>query len=383
VRARYSEFSPSPNFAQLHGRRLAASGNVEVVLGANVTELVPDPALTTIDTVTARSLRGCTVDVRAAVFVLCVGGLETARVMLCSDTRSEGGVGNAHDLVGRFFQDHPGLEIGDIEVADRRRLRRAFQLRSRDGVKYAPLFSAAEEMQRAERIGHAGGTVLFGRRADSDVAAKTLLRAIRPSEFRAQARAEAPAAIRALLRDPIPVVRSASRRFVLRRPGSDTSGTPTLIVGGEQVPNPNSRVRLVDDRDELGMRRLALDWRVTELDLRSWRLFAEVVAAELERLELGRVRLDLERLPDDPSQVSHLVDAGHHMGTARMSDDPRRGVVDSECRVHGLENLFLAGSSVFPTSGFSNPTFTILALTLRLAERTRALVSDRAVAHSA
>src|SRR5262249_17284790 len=140
-------------------------------------------------------------------------------------------------------------------------------------------------------------------RSPSDVAAKTLLRAARRSELSAQARAEAPAAARVLLRHPLPALRSAGRRFVLRQPGLDTTGTPVLTVGGEQVPNPDSPAFLVDDRDELGVRRLALDWRVTEQDLRSWRRFAEVVAAEFERLGLGTVRLDLERLAEDPARV--------------------------------------------------------------------------------
>ncbi len=369
VQPRFSQFSPRPNFAEEHGARLEASPNVDVILGANVTELVPDPGVSGLDSVTARSLGGSRLEVRAASFVLCTGGLEVPRIMLASDRRCEGGIGNAHDLVGRCFQDHPGLDIGEIFPRDPKRLRRTFRPRRKGGVKYAPLLEAGAGLQRRERLLHASGMVRFGGRAASDVAAKTLLRAVGRSEFSAQARAEAPAAARALVRNPVPVLRGAGRRLILRQPGFDTSGTPTLAIGGEQAPNPESRVRLGEGRDELGMRRLVLDWRVTEQDLRSWRRFAEVAGSEFERLGWGSVELDLDRLPSDPERVSGLVNVGHHMGTTRMSAGPEQGVVDSDCRVHGLENLFVASSSVFPTGGFSNPTYTILALALRLADR--------------
>lgn len=377
VSAQFSQFSPSPDFAAVFGARLETSANVEVVLGANVTELVPDPAASGLDSVTARSLAGRRLELRATWFVLCSGGLEVPRLLLSSDRYCDGGVGNGHDLVGRYFQDHPGIEIGTVVPRDAARWRRTFRPRRAARVKYAPLFSAAPELQRRERLVNAAGMVKFGGRAASDVAAKTLLRALGRSQFSAQARAEAPAAARALLRNPGPVVRAAGRRYVLRQPGYETSGTPTLVTGGEQAPNPESRVRLGAERDELGLRRLQLDWRVTELDLRSWRRFAEVVAAEFERLGWGGVELDPGLLPDDPAAVTGLVDSGHHMGTTRMAADPARGVVDAECRVHGFQNLFIASSAVFPTGGFSNPTFTIIALALRLADRIKAEVGPR------
>jgi choline dehydrogenase-like flavoprotein len=376
LRARFSQFSPQPNFADVHGPRLASRGNVDVLLGANVTELMPDPSATALDALTVRSLRGRQVEVRSSYFVLCAGGLEVPRLLLASDRRCEGGIGNSHDLVGRCFQDHAGLEIGTIETTDPKRLRQTFKPRREREETFFSFFSAAEELQRRERLLNAAGTVQFGGEARSVVAAKTLLRAIRGSQLSAEARAEAPSALRALLRDPAPALRAAARHFVLRQPTFETTGTPTLTTGGEQEPNLESRVYLGDTRDELGMRQLVLDWRVTEHDLRSWRRFAEVAAAEFERLDLGRVRLHLERLPDDPTRVSGLVDAGHHMGTTRMAADPLHGVVDQDCRIHGFANLFVAGSSVFPTSGFSNPTYTIIALAMRLADHLKARVQS-------
>jgi choline dehydrogenase-like flavoprotein len=378
LRSRFSQFSPTPNFAHLHGRRLEASDNVDVLLGANVIELVPDPGATALDTLTARSLRGRRIEVRALCFVLCAGGLEVPRLLLSSDRRCEGGIGNGHDLVGRCFQDHPGLEIGTISPTDPKLLSRTFRPRRDGSERFFPFFTAAEQLQRSERLLNAAGTVQLGGEATSVVAAKTLLRAVRRSEFTAAARAEAPSALGVLLRDPLPALRAVRRHFILRQPTFETAGVPVLTTGGEQEPNPQSRVSLADERDALGMRRLVLDWRVSERDLRSWRRLAEVVATEFERLDLGSVDLDMEKLPDDPDRIEGLVDAGHHMGTTRMAADPRQGVVDADCRVHGIENLFIASSAVFPTGGFSNPTYTIVALALRLADRLKATVGAAA-----
>jgi choline dehydrogenase-like flavoprotein len=115
-----------------------------------------------------------------------------------------------------------------------------------------------------------------------------------------------------------------------------------------------------------------LQWRLTNQEVRTWRRFAEVAAGELERGGFGRVALDDFRLPDDPDDLSGIViDAGHHIGTTRMAHDPTRGVVDKDCRVFGVSNLYIASSAVFPTGGFSNPTLTIVALAIRLADRLR------------
>ena len=137
----------------------------------------------------------------------------------------------------------------------------------------------------------------------------------------------------------------------------------------EQAPNPASRVTLSAERDELGMPRARLDWRLTELDRRSFRQFYEVLGREIGRAGVGRVQMRpwvLEK-PDAPWPAS--VGGGwHHMGTTRMHRDPREGVVDPDCRVHGIANLSVAGAAVFPTAGAANPTLTLVALSLRLSD---------------
>jgi choline dehydrogenase-like flavoprotein len=244
-------------------------------------------------------------------------------------------------------------------------------------VKYVTKFAASETLQRSERVLNVAGAIVYDlAQATSVRAAKILYRAL--SERASQPRLSG--ALRAIAQDPAPVLAAAARFFLAHQPALDISGTPILGVGCEQVPNFDSRLKLIDDRDVLGVRRAALDWRLTDLELRSCARFAEVAAAELERLGIGSVELTNFNLPADPEQVSGVaIDAGHHMGTTRMSAGVSSGVVDSTCQVFGLENLYIGSCSVFPTSGSTNPTFTLIALCLRLADTLKARASSQAV----
>jgi len=134
----------------------------------------------------------------------------------------------------------------------------------------------------------------------------------------------------------------------------------------EQAPNPASRVKLAPEKDALGMPRAQLEWRLSGIDKQSARRTQELLARALGGAGLGRLQILLNE--DDHSWPAELGGGRHHMGTTRMHEDPKQGVVDADSRVHGLDNLYLAGSSVFPTAGAANPTLTLVALALRLAD---------------
>jgi choline dehydrogenase-like flavoprotein len=152
--------------------------------------------------------------------------------------------------------------------------------------------------------------------------------------------------------------------------------TTYVTMESEQAPNPDSRVLLVQERDALGMRRVALDWRLAEIDHRTVRTVAQAIALELGRLGVGRLELGPWILDEGQSWPDDLTPSHHHLGTTRMAADPRHGVVDRDCRVFGSGNLYVAGSSVFVTGGFANPTVNLVALTLRLAEHLRGQLDD-------
>jgi choline dehydrogenase-like flavoprotein len=148
-----------------------------------------------------------------------------------------------------------------------------------------------------------------------------------------------------------------------------------LMTRQEQAPNPDSRVTLSAEKDALGMPRAKLDWRMTELDKRSIRAFYQLLGTEIGRTGMGRVQIRDWLLDDDRTWPSSISGGWHHMGTTRMHADPRQGVVDVNCRVHGLGNLYVAGSSVYPTAGAANPTLTLVALSLRLSDHLKSTLA--------
>ena len=359
----YSQFSPSPNFAEVSRDALETLSKINVVLHANVTGIVASPQGDAVDCVTARDIDGHELTVGAEHFVVCCGGIETARVLLLSTNRSESGIGNDHDLIGRYFQDHPGFSVGEItgEAA-----REHFRPRKEGGIKYLPLIRAAEQWQAKTESLNCGASVVFeGARLPGVEAGKSLVTALRERRF-GRGRLEE---LREIARHPLQLATAANRYYVRGVPSQDTSGPMSLAIGLEQAPNPDSRVTLGERVDALGQRVARLDWRLGEAEIETARRFVKVVCGEMERLGLASVDDGAFSLSDDPGELSGVVvDIGHHMGTTRMATDPAHGVVDSNCTVHGVQNLHVASCSVFPTSGVSNPTFTMLALSVRLAD---------------
>jgi choline dehydrogenase-like flavoprotein len=174
-----------------------------------------------------------------------------------------------------------------------------------------------------------------------------------------------------------PTVRAIDRLRSANTQTAASRGYTRCYVRAEAAPNAASRVTLVPDRDALGMRRVSLRWTLGTLESRTIQVATEIIARELGQAGCGRMLLLYDenaraaRLGQPPWQGVH--GGSHHMGTTRMSVSPGEGVVDANARVHSVLNLYIAGSSVFPTVGFANPTFTIVALALRLADHLRLL----------
>ena len=140
----------------------------------------------------------------------------------------------------------------------------------------------------------------------------------------------------------------------------------------DQVPNAESRVTLSTEVDRFNLNKAQLDWRLTSQDKQSALRTLKIIGSEFGRLGIGRMKLLLTE--EDNSWPSDIRGGWHHMGTTRMDDNPKFGVVDSDCRVHGINNLHIAGSSVFPTGGSGTPTFTLIALALKLADHIKVLM---------
>ncbi|MFV3077358.1 FAD-dependent oxidoreductase [Niveispirillum fermenti] len=362
-------------FGEAFRQELEASARVQVLLHGTVTGIRLAGDTRSVTGLALATPDGTGHRVTARHYVLAAGGIENARLMLASDDVETAGVGNGHDLVGRFFMEHPKCRTARVHSPDPigllERLRTTYP---RGLPPLCPSLVLSEDTQA--NMGVLNSSIaLYYRSWPGVTEAATELNA---AWKRGQLWPEG--AGRNLLR-LLPVLPSLpanlARRYVRRRAPIARPKALYLLVRGEQAPNPESRVRLSPRRDPLGKRRADLDWRLSPLDKLSAKAVTEVVGRELARTGLGRVEID-EWLHDGGDGWPTVAGAGdhhdilqgghHHIGTTRMSDSPGTGVVDADCKVWGKENLFVAGSSVFPTSGWANPTLTIVALSLRLGD---------------
>ena len=359
-------------FARESCRDLIDHPRCEIVLHATVTSIDAPASGNGVERVTARSLNGRSLTVRARMFVLAAGGIENPRLLLASNAVIPDGLGNQGGAVGRYFMEHPHARGGRIHGARAWPLLKAFGRRHRiRGHDLAALIAPSPQVQREQAILNSSLTIVarqperktqfWGMRAYSrikhDMAPTRSGRALWITTKKLAGWAQRRV-------DPL-------RPWLLHKLGRVDIA---LLVRAEQAPDPDSRILLSDARDALGMPRVKLDWRLGELDVRSVELLVRTLGRELERLGLGRVE-PAAWLSDpaggwrtDPLISAHPIGGYHHMGTTRMSADPAQGVTDARTRVHGLPNLYVAGSSLFPTSGWANPTLTIVALALRTAD---------------
>jgi choline dehydrogenase-like flavoprotein len=391
------QFTRSRAFYEEHRDAIHQADNVTAYLFTNVTELETNDAGTAVERVQVACLPGVDhvvmpsgtgfsrvrvadmperrFSVQAKVFILAAGATENARLLLLSTQHHPRGLGNQHDVVGRYFMEHPHIWSGSFVPTDPTlsQWRDRYQITEVDGVLVMAKWVLTEQVRRKERL--LGYCVSIHPRPDAPLpdGAHSLLRLVRAARERRIPRRLA-LHLGRIVGDAGSIAEVIYERRVKRsrkrreRPG----GTYRLDHMAEQSPNPNSRVTLSDERDALGQPRVRLDWRLTRDDMRSMVRAQEIIDEELRRTGVGRLHIDLDTL-DPPA---HLKGGWHHMGTTRMHRDPKQGVVDEHCKVHGVANLYVAGSSVFPTAGYANPLLTVGALAIRLADRVEAEVGN-------
>ena len=367
------QFSPPTRFGKVYRDEIARAGNTTTFLYANVVDMETTETGQTVTRLRVACLDGNKFWVSAKLFILAAGGIENPRLLLLSNKVQSAGLGNQHDLVGRFFMEHPhlvsGLFLPSHPASSTDLYRRPHNTEKKVSVLGALTLSA--KALRREQLTNFSA-ILVPPRSWSQVSKgvasfKRLL-----SEFR---RGSVPEDFVKHLKNVIvdldDVAIASYRQFY--KSEYPLATWLALENRSEQVPNPDSRVTLTAERDRLGKNRVRLDWRLSSSDKRSIRRGHEIIGEELGRAGLGRLRV----VVDDNDSVwdSTMVGGFHHMGTTRMHVDPQQGVVDANCRVHSMSNLFIAGSSVFPTSGYANPTLTIVALAVRLADHVKRIMT--------
>jgi choline dehydrogenase-like flavoprotein len=338
---------------------LEQAENIDVLLHANLREILVDEAARTVVGLDVRTLDGVVAAIRARYVVVAAGGIENARLLLASTSVQTEGLGNGNDLVGRFFSDHAHIDAALLQLADRSTNLTLYERRE-FGRSRAILFKdITRAAQEAHRLTSGGVQIdaLAGESVPGLTALKTIVSSGRQGEV--------PDEFGRHLRDVIGNIGPLAGFGVeYARHGRPLVDRAALTFHLDPAPNPDSRVRLGGTLDALGMPRVELDWRFTETDERTFRWMAETFAAEAALNGLGRVRLDFDWTDFADVVFWHY----HNIGTTRMAEDPKQGVVDGQCKVHGTDNLFMAGSSVFVSSGAGSPTFTIVALAIRLAD---------------
>lgn len=335
--------------------------NINMLDHANVTELVEHGLSNEIQHAVVKTLAGNSFIVKAKCFVLACGGFENARLMLASQSRDDAGIGNGHDHVGRYFTDHVVVSQKMVrntampmdalmafqDLPGRQRIVGHFMLTesmlAQEGLDDVFLRITPDDeplpasVGSARRLRDAVGALDFGGIESSDIAAVITS----PGELAMQ---------------------GVARGYC--------ANDPTLFtIAARLVPRPqkDSRITLKKDRDAVGMPIANLHWDLADRGKYSIHRTLQLYANELGRVSAGRVRVDFN--PADPWPEYPELDVGyHHTGSTRMSVAPENGVVNTDCRVHGLKNLYVAGSSVFPLAGSGSPTMMLTAMTLRLAD---------------
>lgn len=338
----FQEGTPT-NFAETHGPIVEAAENIDVLLHANVLNIDANEDGASVSRINIGTLEGKRGSISAKFFVLACGGIENARTLLLSDDVQSAGLGNENDLVGRYYMDHIYGRLARGWTTDPD-IWRQYGLTEHDhengiGLKRTtgeplrvrPFACLSVDWQRENEVLNIG---VLTEEAEEDT-------------------------------ETFPLAREDGKRLNFRA---------GLIGQSETAPNPDSRVTLSQDRDELGLRRVALDWQLSEIDMRTQSALATAFGTEIARLEFARLRIDDWVTKGDWTTAlgrgdEPLSGTAHHIGTTRMADNAKTGVVNSDCAVHGVANLYIAGSSVFPTAGFANPTLTIVALAIRIADQ--------------
>ena len=351
------QFSPPTRFGRKYRDTIVSAPNVHLYTYANVAELVANEGLSAVDGLRVKTITGKEHRVRAKTYVLACCSIQNARLLLASNRQANTGLGNAHDLVGRYFMEHLEMPGGALMLAK----------------------PASTRMKMyAVEFGHtkARGEIALTAQAQRDNKLLNGTLSLEPAPFGQPGQSTfqflPPEKVEALR-----VWDANGRRG--KSPLEDGEAAPADSAGHapayfqlatrmEQSPNPDSRVTLGTEKDALGMPRVRLDWRVTPLEKRSIRTLYELLGNEVGRTGIGRLQFREWLLDDDNTWPPFISGGWHHMGTTRMSADPKTGVVDPNCRVHGINNLYIAGASVYPTAGAANPTLTLVSLSLRLSD---------------
>ena len=374
------KFGSRNPFLNEYAEDIRKAKNIKLLTHSTVLDIKANENVKNIEKVTAACLNGKKFQISAKIYVLACGGIETPRLMLLSNKQQSAGLGNQHDLVGRFFMEHLHFHSGLFIPADPYMFHKTTfynMVHKANGVNVLGKLALADHVLRQEKLMHyvvqlkpliaAHSSILEFVFPAIESQGVESLRLFRNSFMHGKIPAETGKHLKNILANGNEVLLTIYRNLkkkTLRSLSRKKIRVYTLHHMSEQAPNPESRVALGQEKDFFCQNRVSLNWHVSPIDIHSAIRSQEILAKEFKKSGVGQFFLTMksELLP-------HPVYGGwHHMGTTRMNDNPKQGVVDSNGRVHGLSNLYITGPSVFPTGGYANPCLTLVALTLRLSD---------------
>jgi choline dehydrogenase-like flavoprotein len=323
----FFNFSPPVRFGDKYQQHIKKSSLIRLLINSPLKDIVPINGK--ISHINLHSKNKDVQKVSAKHFVLCTGGIENSRILLWSNQLHNGGVVPDAQALGNYWMEHPAYGVADTVLFS------FTKMRKKGGMRF---YAPSEDYLRKHNIGNFGLRLLSGENL-----------------------------VKALIKDGICI---APKLFepLARKVSSELVCNAALRLTWEQIPVSTNRIELNDEKDATGMPRVNLFWEKQDQDRLSAETAVKLFGTYLAKQDIGRVKViswlaDGKAYPDDDEILSF-----HHMGGTRMASTPKEGVVDANCKVFGVENLFIGGSSVFPTGGHTNPTYTIVQLALRLGD---------------
>lgn len=360
-----TQHSPPTRFGEVYGPALNAAPNVRVLLGATALSMETDAAHSTVQSVAIGRYGKSSLNIKARRFVIALGGIENARFLLLNK------LGNRSGTVGRFFMDHPYFRLMLLVPSTRfAQFLQQWKDCTYQGVQLSACVKFTSDVLMRGQFQNARINFEPTDRYTASPAIESFHQLVGGN---VRATDELMYHIGNLLLDIDMLAEATSRqKFDKQIFPERASQFVGLTIGcmTEQLPNPDSRITLSEKKDAFGQRESNVDFNLTDTDKITMGRLIDAISRTFGQVGIGRVRtFESGRFaPWPPRQISY---GPHHMGTTRMSTSPRTGVVDANLRLHDVSNVYVAGSSVFPTGSHVPPTLTIVAFALRLAEHLR------------
>lgn len=385
-------------FKDDYKKEIDRASNLTTCLNSNVVEIETEETAQNITRLRLVTLDGKQFWVKAKIYILAAGGIENARLLLLSDRTQKTGLGNQNDLVGRYFMDHFMVSGGKLIPSSPQLFNQTalYDLRWVKGTFITGKLSLTEETLRQEKLLNCASYLVprykhyYAR-----------MRVMDSLEIMGESlrRWEIPIDVHRHLGNFMAGLEYASTAIYRKVTAKKPFFHAHIAIGGwsnlphkeqefttfeiqhlvEVAPHRDNRVMLSQECDRIGCRKVKVDFRMRDIDIQSLRRTQEILKEDFANSGLGEFALENEEMP---YLINASTGSSHHIGATRMHSDPKQGVVDANCQVHGISNLFIAGSSVFPTGSYVNPTLTAIALAIRLSDRVKSVMSSAIVESS-